>query len=174
MNEGKSSGPNSIPTSILKLASEIVSQPLTSIINNSFSTGIFPVSKSQKLSPFTKRILNWNLQTIDPYLYYPSKIFEEVMHSRLYKFLNKFNCLHDLQFGFRNKHSTTHALIDITETIRKALDDKKYACGIFVDLQKAFDTVNHEILLSKLNYYGVRGLPLRLLHEKNAGEGKIT
>ena len=79
------------------------------------------------------------------------------MHSRLYKFLDKFNCLHELQFGFRTKHN----LIDITETMRKALDDNKFACWIFIDLQKAFDTVNHEILLNKLEYYGIRGLPLK-------------
>ena len=88
-----------------------------------------------------------------------SKIFEKFMHSKLYDFLNKFNCLYDLQFGFRNKHSTIHTLIDITETIREAIEKNDVACGVFVDLQKAFDTVNHEILLSKLNYYGIRGVP---------------
>ena len=71
--------------------------------------------------------------------------------------MNKYNCIYNLQFGFRDKHSTNHALIDITETIRSALDNDKTVCGIFVDLQKAFDTVNHEILIEKLNYYGIRG-----------------
>ena len=63
-----------------------------------------------------------------------------------------------MQFGFRQKHSTNHALIDITESIRKALDNGKFACGVFIDLQKAFDTVNHHILTNKLNYYGIRGI----------------
>ena len=67
------------------------------------------------------------------------------------------NCIYSLQFGFRKKHSTNHALIEITETIRQALDNKKIACGIFVDLQKAFDTVNHDILIAKLDHYGIRG-----------------
>ena len=79
------------------------------------------------------------------------------MYARVYKFLNKFNCIYNLQFGFREKHSTNHALINITESIRSALDNDKTVCGIFVDLQKAFDTVNHEILIEKLNYYGIRG-----------------
>ena len=57
-----------------------------------------------------------------------------------------------------NTHSAIHALIDITEKIRNALDNKNYACGIFIDLEKAFDTVNHTILLDKLKYYGVRGI----------------
>ena len=79
------------------------------------------------------------------------------MFTRVYEFLEKHKCIYKLQFGFRSKHSTNHALINITETIRSALDSKKIAAGIFVDLQKAFDTVNHEILIQKLNHYGVRG-----------------
>ena len=79
------------------------------------------------------------------------------MYKRIYAFLEKHNILYDLQFGFRAKHSTTHALINITEKIRAALDSGKVACGIFIDLQKAFDTVNHDILLKKMNHYGFRG-----------------
>ena len=71
--------------------------------------------------------------------------------------MNIFNCLSELQFGFRYKHSTSHALVSITEKIRKALDTGHFASGIFIDLQKAFDTVDHNILVSKLEYYGVRG-----------------
>ena len=68
------------------------------------------------------------------------------------------NCIYDNQFGFRSKHSTNHALISITEDIRNALDNNNFACGVFIDLQKAFDTVDHKILLNKLEFYGVRGL----------------
>ena len=164
MNSGKSTGPNSIPTNLLKLTYKIISQPISVIINNSFSTGIFPDQfKSAKVIPIHKKGSKLELTNYRPIslLSNLSKIFEKVMHTRLYSFLHEFGCLHELQFGFRNKHSTTHALIDITESIRKALDENMYACGIFVDLQKAFDTVNHKILLSKLEYYGVRGLPLK-------------
>ena len=79
------------------------------------------------------------------------------MYNRLYSFLSKHNCIYKLQFGFRQNHSTIHALIDLTENIRKALDKSEFAVGIFIDLQKAFDTVDHNILLQKLNYYGIRG-----------------
>ena len=79
-----------------------------------------------------------------------NKLLEKLMFSRVYKFSNKYNCIYNLQFGFRDKHSTNHTLIDITETIRSALDNDKTVCGVFVDLQKAFDTVNHEILIEKL------------------------
>ena len=86
-----------------------------------------------------------------------NKILEKIVHERIYNFLDEYQCIYSLQFGFRKKHSTNHALIDITETIRQALDNKKFACGIFVDLQKAVDTVNHDILIDKFEHYGIRG-----------------
>ena len=80
------------------------------------------------------------------------------MYKRLYTFLNKNNVIYNLQFGFRQQYSTSHALINITENIRKALDDGNIGCGVFVDLQKAFHTVDHKILLAELNHYGICGV----------------
>ena len=79
------------------------------------------------------------------------------MHGRLCKFLNKTNHLYAKQFGFRNTLSTNHALISITEEIRRALDNEKFTCRVFLDFQKAFDMVHHKILLTKLEYHGIRG-----------------
>ena len=73
-------------------------------------------------------------------------------------FLNKNNVIYNLQFGFRKQYSASHTLINITENIRKALEDGNIDCEVFVDLQKAFDTVDHKILLAKLNHYGIRGV----------------
>ena len=82
------------------------------------------------------------------------------MHKRLYSFLNEHNILFKNQFGFRKNNSTSFALIQITEKIKETIDKKKYGCGIFIDLRKAFDTVNHKILLKKLEHYGIRGIAL--------------
>ena len=80
------------------------------------------------------------------------------MYKRLHTFLNKNNVIYNLQFGFRKQYSASHTLINITENIRKALEDGNIDCEVFVDLQKAFDTVDHKILLAKLNHYGIRGV----------------
>ena len=87
-----------------------------------------------------------------------SKIIEKLVHMRLTKFLNKNAILYEKQFGFRNNHSTTHALLEITEKFKQACDTDQIVCGVFVDLQKAFDTVNHTILLKKLTHCGIRGV----------------
>ena len=80
------------------------------------------------------------------------------MYSRLMGFLNRFNQIHSRQFGFRKAHSTVDTLINIVERIRESLDNGKFACGVFVDLQKVFYTVDHDILIAKLDHYGIRGL----------------
>ena len=79
------------------------------------------------------------------------------MHTRLYSFVASKYIIHPLRFGFQESHSVDHALINITKAIRNLLDNKKYRSGVFLDLQEAFDSVNHNILLSKLEYFGIRG-----------------
>ncbi len=80
------------------------------------------------------------------------------MYKRLIEFLENNKLLFHGQFGFRSNHSTNHALLLITDKIQRAIENKEYACGIFLDLKKAFDTVDHKILLKKMEYYGVRGI----------------
>ena len=160
LDANKSSGPNSIPTPVLHMLKDRICNPLCKIFNLSFLTGQHPdILKISKTIPIFKkgsRLLVSNYRPIS-LLSNLNKILEKLVHDRVYEFLEKFQCIYSLQFGFRKKHSTNHALIDITETIRHALDNKKLACGVFVDLQKAFDTVNHDILISKLDHYGIRG-----------------
>ena len=161
LEHNKGSGPFSIPVKILQLLKHDISEPISQLINLSFSTGCFPSNlKIAKVIPIFKKDSPLECNNYRPIslLSNIDKIFEKVMYCRLIKFLETFNCIYSLQFGFRKKHSTNHTLINITENIRNALDSGQFACGIFVDLQKAFDTVDHEILLSKLNHYGIRGI----------------
>ena len=80
------------------------------------------------------------------------------MYNCMYKFLENNNLIYSLQFWFRQKHSTSHAFIYLADKIREKLNKGNFACGIFVDFQKAFDIVDCQILTQKLNYYGIRGI----------------
>ena len=134
LDSHKSSGPNSIPVKILKLLKNDISQQLSDIFNMSFSTGQFP-----SVLKIAKVLLSNTEKTI-----------EKLMYKKLSNFLDINNLIYLLQFGFQPKYSTNHVLINLSESIRQSLDKGSFGCGIFVDLQKAFDTVDHEILLHKL------------------------
>ena len=156
----KASGPFSIPTKLLKLFNDVFAIPLTSIVNKSLSEGIFPdLLKSANVHPIFKKNDKTKCSNYRPIslLSNLSKIFERVMYNRIELFLNDFDLIYKNQFGFRKKHSTSHALISIVEQIRNNLDNQIFSCAVFVDLEKAFDTVNHDILISKLDYYGISG-----------------
>ena len=87
-----------------------------------------------------------------------SKIYEKLIHARLMSFFVKNKTIHEHQFGFQKGKSTEHAILDIYASILKGLEKKEKACCTLLDFAKAFDTVNHVILLTKLEYYGVRGV----------------
>ena len=165
LDETKSSGSCNIPIRLIKISKFIIAKPLMDICNNSFNDGIFPdINKIAKVIPIHK-----NGSKVDTNNYRPisllsifSKIMEKVIASRLTSFLTINEIICPNQFGFRAGFSTSHALLSITECIKKTIEDNKYGCGVFIDLKKAFDTVNHQILLTKLEHYGIRGIALEL------------
>ena len=158
LDSNKSVGPNSIPIKILKLLKNDISSQLSEIFNISFSSGVFPsILKTAKVIPVHKKDSKLDFSNYCPIslLSNVEKMLEKSMYNRIYKFFSDNNLIYSLQFGFMQKYSTVHALISLTESIRKNLDQGNIGCGIFVDLQ---NTVEHDILLSKLEHYGVRGL----------------
>ena len=158
LNYNKASGLNIIPYRILFLLKNEISKQVADFFNLSFMTSVFPsILKTAKVVPVFKKDskLNYISYCPIPLLSNIEKILEKLMFKRLYTFLDYNNIIYDLQFGFRQQYSTSHALINITENIRKALDDGNIDCIVFVDLQKAFYTLDHPILLVKLNHYGI-------------------
>ena len=140
------------------MLNELIFPLLVILIDESFSSCIFP----DKLKIAKVIALHKKGATDDPSNYRPisllfvfSKIFEKIIHKRLYNFPEVNDILHYLQFCFLKKHSTHHTLISMTETMIKSIDNEKFGCGIFIDLTKAFDTINHTILLNKLEHFMV-------------------
>ena len=163
LDDSKSSGSTRIPTKLIKIASHIIVPPLLDIINLSFQTGKFPDAiKLAEVIPIHKQGSSLNVNNYRPIslLSVFSKIIEKLMHKRLNQFFELQKVIYPSQFGFQKNKSTQHSLIEIIEKIRSCIERKNYGCGIFIDLKKAFDTVNHNILLQKLEHHGVRGTSL--------------
>ena len=151
-----------MPIKLLKLIKYIISKPLEQIFNFCFSKGVVPDNmKIANVIPIHKKdsqLLVSNYRPISLLSVF-SKLLEKLMASRLTSFLENNNIFFENQFGFRSNHSTDYAVLSIVEKIlQSAIDNSDYSCGIFLDLSKAFDTVNHKILIDKVNYYGVRGI----------------
>ena len=155
----KTYGLYSCPTLLLKCASEIASLPLASLLNVSVSQGVYPAKlKLSKIVPVFKSgdELDANSYTPISLLFNFNRIFEKLMYSKMISFIEERELLYQAQYGFRKSHSTHHAILDIINTIQSNMDKRLSSCGIFIDLKKAFDTVNHGILLNKLEHYGFR------------------
>ena len=160
----KASGYDDISPKVIKECIHSIVEPLCFIFNKSLLTGVVPDKlKISKVIPIFKKNDCKNVENYRPIslLSIFAKLLEKVMHSRLYYFLDKHHILIDEQFGFRPKYSTSLGVFSLTHYISQQLDNGKYCIGLFMDLSKAFDTIDHHILLNKLQSYGIRGLPLK-------------
>ena len=161
--KNKMSGYDEINMFLVKNVIEYIAGPLTHICNLSFLTGVFPNRmKLAKVIPIFKagnKNVFGNYRPISLLTQF-SKILEKLFCERLVTFLHTNNTLSHGQYGFRRNLSTSYALIELNELITDSIDQGNYSIGLFVDLRKAFDTIDHNILTKKLLKYGIRGIVL--------------
>ena len=177
LNNSKSTGPFGLPIFLLKRFKEYFSIWLSELINLSFETGEFPtLLKLAKVAPIHKKESKLNHLNYRPIslLSVFSKLYEKCIYNRIYHYLDENKLIFSKQFGFRAGYSCNHAIISLTEYIRKKLDDTEYVCGVFVDLEKAFDTVHHDILCDKLLDYGLRGNINKLVKSYLSGRKQLV
>ena len=159
-------GIDKISNKLLKSLSDKLAIPLKNIINQSFSSGIFPNKlKISKVTPLYKNKENNLLNNYRPISILPSvsKVFERIMHNQIYKHFTSLDLFYKSQYGFRKEHSTEYATLELINRIIFQMDQNKFPLNIFMDLSKAFDTLDHQILLDKLEYYGFKDMSLNLM-----------
>ena len=150
-----------ISAKIVKLGGYVMDSVISHLFNMSIEYGQFPsFLQNAKVIPCHKDDSRLEMSNYRPISLLPtiSKIFEKLMYARLIEFINKHNILYKYQFGFQSGMSTEYAVNALLHNIVNTLENKEYGVCILLDFAKAFDTVNHEILLKKLDHYGMRGV----------------
>ena len=149
-SNNKSTGPNTLPTPILKNCTNVLSFPISHLVDLSFTTGEFlNLRKIAKVISLFKKGDPLDCSNYRPIslLSTFSKIFEKCVYKRVYSYLEKNNLIFKRQFVFRSDYSSNHTIVNLAESITKYIDNDNKVCSVFIDLEKAFDTVDHQILL---------------------------
>lgn len=160
-------GHDNISNKLLKHSRDILIKPLTLLINQTLTTGEFPSElKISRVKPLYKsgdvsQFSNYRPISLLPSI---SKIYERVIFDQILTYFNNHDLLCMQQYGFRPGHSTELAALQLTDHLYKQMDTMKTPMNIYIDLSKAFDTLDHNILLSKLHYYGIRGIEYNLFN----------
>ena len=163
LKNGKSSD---IPIHVIKKSSQVITPYLTKFFNDCMQEGYFPDElKTGRISPIYKKEDEQALENYRPVSTLPvfGKLLEKLIYARLYSFFVSKGIIHENQYGFRKGHSTSHALNFSVQHLESCIKNKQHVLGIFIDLSKAFDTIDHQKLTTKLNNYGIRGNALRLI-----------
>ena len=153
-----STGVDCISNKLLKFVKNAISEPLTIIINQMLNTGVFPdLLKISKVIPIYKKEDDTMFSNYRPISLLPSisKIFEKVILEQLATYLDRNNLIHKHQYGFRKNHSTEYTSLHIVDYLNYELDKNRTPTNIYLDLSKAFDSLYHDILLNKLQHYGL-------------------
>ena len=166
MNPSKSTARHGIPAKYIKMSGSVIAPVLTNIFNACISTRYFPkVLKIAEVVPIFKKserelCSNYRpISILNPF----AKLFEKCLLDQLNNYFVSNNLISPNQYGFKKNCSTNEAVLDIYNKLLDNMDKKFITCSIFLDSRKAYDTINHTILITKLEKYGIRGLPLQLL-----------